>query len=162
MCGDRAGQEGIEGLSLQIRVWMRTGGWPVVGTSEGARACHVLEQGSWLDFRVRAKCAAHLEICSCKSCYLPTCLQGGLQLSLLRRRGFLHADGTCNLRSFLLAWELLCVDRGNKAMFLKPPKAMGQQRPAGVARTALAERAFRSCTSSISSSNTPEVYFAVW
>lgn len=85
-------------LALQIRGWMRTGEWHVVGTSEeGARACPVLEQGSSLDFTVRAKHAAHLEICSCKSCYLPTCLQTPSRWPSAPLPRFCSGEASCTL-----------------------------------------------------------------
>lgn len=44
------GRRGIRGLSPQRREWMRTGGWPVAGRNEDARACPGLGQVSWLSF----------------------------------------------------------------------------------------------------------------
>lgn len=78
---------------------MRTGGWPVAGISEDARACPGLEQVSWLRFGVRVKCAVHLETCGCKSCYLPMCPPPcSLQLPFLALwgRSFSSTDGTCS------------------------------------------------------------------
>lgn len=96
--GTEWGRRGIEGLSLQIRSWMRTGEWHVVGTSqEGARACPVLEQGSSLDFTVHAKRAARLEICSCKSCYLPTCLQTPSRWPSAPLPRFCGGEASCTL-----------------------------------------------------------------
>lgn len=54
---------------------MRTRVWPVVGASESEKACPVVKQGSWLDFRVRVQRAAPLEMCNCKSSCLLTCFQ---------------------------------------------------------------------------------------
>lgn len=93
------GRRGIRGLSLQRREWMRTGGWPVAGRSEDARACPGLEQVSWLCFGVRVKRAVHLETCGCKSCYLPTCPPPcSLQLPFLALwgRSFSSTDGACS------------------------------------------------------------------
>lgn len=99
---------------------MRTGGWPVAGISEDARACPGLEQVSWLRFGVRVKCAVHLETCGCKSCYLPTCSPPcSLQLSFLALwgRSFSSTDGACSPGLSLPVREL-CLGHGNALAFL--------------------------------------------
>lgn len=76
---------------------MRTGGWPVAGRNEDARACPGQDQVSWLSFGVYA---VHLETCSCKSCHVPTRpLPCSFQLPFLAvwGRRFSSADGPAAL-----------------------------------------------------------------